>query len=93
MAVVFLSVLHLATLLSTGKQIRAFSPQKLEALIFMETLPIEITTEAENDKWVEVAGSLIQKKSLTAEESAYLDRLVDLIEAFEDVAYPMGYPI
>lgn len=59
----------------------------------METLPIEITTEAENDKWVEVAGSLIQKKSLTAEESAYLDRLVDLIEAFEDVAYPMGYPI
>jgi hypothetical protein len=28
-----LILLHLATLLSTGKQIRAFSPQKLEALI------------------------------------------------------------
>lgn len=72
---------------------KSLSPQKLEALIFMETLPIKINTEADNDKWVEVAGALIKKRNLTAEETVYLDRLVDLIEAFEDVAYPMGYPI
>ena len=51
--------------------------------------PKVISTEAENDRAIELAHELEHKSDRTNEESAILELLVTLIEKFEDEQYPL----
>jgi len=54
-------------------------------------LPGVITTEAENERFLKIAGRLLKKRDedLSPEEDRLLDLLVTLIEDFEEKEYPM----
>ena len=60
--------------------------------LLVEYQPGVIKTEKENERALEIAGRLMNKKSKdrSPEETRLLDLLVALIEDFEEKAYPMG---
>jgi HTH-type transcriptional regulator/antitoxin HigA len=49
-----------------------------------------IRSDAELDEAIQVLDSLIDQDELTPPEDDYLDVLSDLVEAYEDVHYPIG---
>ena len=67
-----------------------YDPQKYASLL-VGYLPGVIDTEEENERALELAGSLMKKgDDRSPEETRLLDLLVTLIEDFEEKAYPMG---
>ena len=48
-----------------------------------------IRTEKELDRAIEIIDSLLDRADLTAAEEDYLDLLGDLVERYEDEAYPL----
>jgi len=67
-----------------------YDPRKYASLL-VDCLPGVIQTEEENDKAIEIAGTLMKKgDKRSPEETRLLDLLVTLIEDFEEKAYPMG---
>jgi HTH-type transcriptional regulator/antitoxin HigA len=59
--------------------------------LLLEVLPHPIQTEAENERALEVVNQLMSKgeEKLMPEETALLELLVQLIERFEQQAYPI----
>lgn len=60
--------------------------------LLADTLPRKIETEEENDRVLEIIKTLMSKgeESLSPEEDTLLVLLANLVEDFEDKAYPMG---
>lgn len=55
--------------------------------------PVPITSDAQLDAATEVLHALLDKgPDRSAEEDAYITVLANLIEEYEEVAYPMGEP-
>jgi hypothetical protein len=50
---------------------------------------MKIITEEEYNFLLQVAADLLELQSLTDEQSATLDTVVDAIEAYKDIHYPM----
>lgn len=68
----------------------AISPKRYAKLL-AETLPAVIETEAENERMLAIAESLIDKgEGKSAEELQLLKLIVRLIEDFEDKHYQMN---
>ncbi len=59
--------------------------------LLLEVLPRPIRTEAENERALAVVDRLMSKgeDNLTPEETSLLELLVQLIERFEEQAYPI----
>lgn len=59
--------------------------------LLLKVLPRPIQTEAENERALEVVNQLMSKGegNLTPEETALLELLAQLIERFEEQAYPI----
>ncbi len=57
--------------------------------LLAEVQPKVITTEEENEKYLEVVEKLMACKNRTPEQNALLELLVALIEDFEDENYQL----
>ena len=51
---------------------------------------MKINSQKELDEALDIIDSLIMRDDLTDEEDAYMNDLVEAIEAYEDIHYPMG---
>jgi HTH-type transcriptional regulator/antitoxin HigA len=77
---------------------RRFNSRRYGQLL-IKVLPRPIQTEAENQRALAVVNELMSKdeENLTPEETALLELLVQLIERFEEQAYPIpeapGYSV
>lgn len=69
-----------------------YNPKKYGELL-VQTLPGVIETEEENERCLAIVEKLMDKgeNDLSPEEDRLMRLLVDLIETFEDKAYPMGH--
>jgi HTH-type transcriptional regulator/antitoxin HigA len=74
----------------TATKPRKFNSRRYGQLL-LEALPRPIQTEAENERALAVVNELMAKgeENLTPEETALLELLVQLIERFEEQAYPI----
>jgi HTH-type transcriptional regulator/antitoxin HigA len=63
--------------------------EKEYAGLLSRTLPRVIHTEAENERYIAILGSLLAKAGRTAEESRLAELLTLLIEDFEDKNYSL----
>jgi len=74
----------------TATKRQRFDLRRYEQLL-LKALPRPIQTEAENEHALAVANELMSKgeENLTPEEMALLELLVQLIERFEEQAYPI----
>jgi HTH-type transcriptional regulator/antitoxin HigA len=68
-------------------KVKAPSERYVELIHEFRLRPIR--TEKELDAATAVVHKLVTQKSLTKEEQDYLDVLTDLVEAYEDVHYPI----
>ena len=57
--------------------------------LLAEVQPQVITSEAENERYLEIVEQLMACKNRTPEQNALLKLLVLLIEEFEDERYPL----
>ena len=69
-----------------------YNPQKYGELL-VSTLPAVITTEEENDRALSIVERIMDKgeDNISPEESRLMILLAQLIEDYEDKAYPMGH--
>jgi HTH-type transcriptional regulator / antitoxin HigA len=74
----------------TATKRRRFNLRRYGQLL-LKALPRPIQTEAENERALAVVNELMSKgeENLTPEETALLELLVQLIERFEEQAYPI----
>ncbi len=65
---------------------------KIYGLLLAETLPRKIDTEAENERILKIIEDLMRKgeNNISPEEETLLILLCELVEEFEDKAYPIG---
>lgn len=64
---------------------------KIYGQLLIDTLPRVIETEEENEKFLQVIKALMRKgeSKLSPEEESLLDLLCNLVEDFEEKAYPI----
>ena len=64
---------------------------RIDGELLLDVLPRPIETEAENERALAVVDRLMSKgeDNLTPEETTLLELLVQLIERFEEKAYPI----
>ena len=74
----------------TATKRRRFNSHRYGQLL-LKALPRRIQSEAENQRALAVVNELMSKgeENLTPEETALLELLVQLIERFEEQAYPI----
>lgn len=65
---------------------------KLYGQLLLDTMPGVIKTEEENERSLAIVERLMDKgeDNISPEEGRLMELLVQLIEEFEDKAYPMG---
>ncbi|MBA2606744.1 MAG: helix-turn-helix domain-containing protein [Acidobacteriota bacterium] len=65
---------------------------KIYGSLLAETLPRKIDTEAENERILKIIEDLMRKgeNNISPEEETLLILLCELVEEFEDKAYPIG---
>ena len=63
---------------------------KAEKSGILANIPKEITTEEENEKFLAIVEELLHRVSLSQEEEILLERLIALIEEFEEQHYRLN---